>query len=79
MNNNTTLSLDSEESMGLMVQHPPKKQVTTRADKKGKTVTLVTGYAVAPEEKREPEYYYLADIWGKYLRKVTLPLKLLMP
>ena len=61
--------------MGLMVQHPPKKQVTTKADKKGKTVTLVTGYAVAPEERREPEYYYLADIWGKYLRKVTLPLK----
>ena len=23
----------------------------------------------------EPEYYCLADIWGKYMRKVTLPLK----
>ena len=63
---NTTFSLDSDESVGLMVQHPPKKQVTTKMDKKGKTVTLVTCYTVSPEERIEPEYYCLADILGKY-------------
>jgi hypothetical protein len=75
MYGNYTFSLDLDESVGFMVQHPPKKQVTTKKDKNGKTVTLVTGDALAPEERREPEYYYLADIWGKYLRKVTLSLK----
>jgi hypothetical protein len=74
MYDNTTFSLDLDESVGLMVQHPPKKQVTTKTDKKGKTVTLVTCYAVSPEERIELEYYCLADIWGEYLRKVTLPL-----
>ena len=51
MYDNTSFSLDLDESVGLMVQHPPKKQVTTKTDKKGKTVTLVTCYAVSPDEK----------------------------
>ena len=72
---NTTFFLDLDESVGLMAQHPPKKQVTTKTDKKGKTVTLVTCYAVSPEERMEPEYYFLADIWVDYLHKVILPLK----
>ena len=36
---------------------------------------MVTCYAVSPEERIKPEYYYLAHIWGKYLRKVILLLK----
>ena len=36
MYDNTTFSLDLDESVGLMVQHPPKKQVATKTDKKGK-------------------------------------------
>jgi hypothetical protein len=78
MYDNTTFYLDLDERVGLMVmsvQHPSRKQVTTKTDKKGKTVTLGTCYAVSPEERIELEYYYLAHIWGKYLRKVTLPLK----
>ena len=70
-----TLFLDLDEIVGLTVQHPPRMQVTTKTEKKGKTVTLAICYAASPEKRIEPEYYYLADIWGKYLHKVTLPLK----
>ena len=65
MYENTTFSLDSDESVGLMAQHPPKKQVTTKTDKNGEPVTLVQCYTVTPEERIEPKYYYLADILGK--------------
>ena len=71
----TSLFPDLDENVGFIVmsiQHPPKRQLTTKKAKKGKAVTC---YAVPPEERMEPEYYCLADIWGNYMRKVTLPLK----
>jgi hypothetical protein len=64
-----------DEIVELRVQQPPKKQVATKMEKERKSATVVICYAVSPEERIEPEYYYLAQIWGKYLRKVTLLLK----
>ena len=55
MRDNTNFSLDSDEIMGLRVQQPPKKQVTTKTDKKGKAATLVTCYAVSSEKRMEPD------------------------
>ena len=79
IHNNTSLFQDSDESVGLMdmsVQHPPKRQVKIKRAKKERAVTLVKCYTMPPEERREPEHHYcFADTWGKYMRKVTLPLK----
>ena len=58
--------------MGWRVQQPPKEQVATKTEKERKSATVIICYAVSPEERIEPKYYYLAHIWGKYLRKVTL-------
>ena len=73
--NNTNFSLDSAEIVGLRVQQPPKKQVATKTETELKSATLVTCYVASPEERIEPEYYCLAHMWVKCLRKVTLPLK----
>jgi hypothetical protein len=72
---NTKFSLDSAEIVGLRVQQPPKEQVATETEKERTAATVVTCYAVFPEERIEPEYCCLAHIWGKYLHKVTLLLK----
>jgi hypothetical protein len=75
---NTSILPESNESfewMGISIQRPPKGQVTTKRAKKEKAVTLVTCHTVPPEDRMEPKYYCLTDIWGKYMRKVTLPLK----
>ena len=55
MCDNSNFSLDSDEIVGLRVQQPPKKQVTTKTDKKGKAATLVTCYAVSSEKRMEPD------------------------
>ena len=47
-------------------------KVETKMEKEKKSATVVTCYTVPPEEGIEPEYYYLAHIWGTYRRKVTL-------
>ena len=59
---NTNLSCDSAEIVSLRVQQPPMKQVATKTMKARKAATVVTCYAVPPEEGIEPEYYYLAHI-----------------
>ena len=69
---NTNFSLDSTDIVGWRVQQPPNKQVATKMEKERKSATVITCYAVSPEERIEPKYYYLAHIWGEYLRKVTL-------
>ena len=72
-NANSFLNLD--EIMGLRTQQPPKTQVAKKKEKQEKTTTMVTSHTVFPEERIEPEFHYLAHIWGKYLRKVILFLK----
>ena len=39
--------------------------------KKEKAKTLVTTYNTPSEERKEPEFYYFAHIWGRQMRKVT--------
>ena len=52
-------------------QCPPKRLVTKKKLKKEKAETLVTEYKAPPEERKVPEFYYFAHIWGKQMRKVT--------
>jgi len=52
---NTKFFLDLGEIVGLRVQQPPKKQVTTKTDKEGKAATLVTCYTVSSEKRMEPD------------------------
>ena len=42
-----------------MIQQNPKKQVTTKREKKETTATMVTSYTGFPEERIEPEFHYL--------------------
>ena len=67
--------MDSAEIVGLRIQQPPKKQVAKKKEKKETTATMVTSYTVFPEKRIKTEYYYLAHIWGKFLRKVIFLLK----
>jgi hypothetical protein len=52
-------------------QRPPKRLVAKKKLKKEKAITLVTQYKAPPEERRVPEFYYFAHIWGRQMRKVT--------
>ena len=53
--NNTNFSLESDDIVGLRFQQPPKKQVTTKTGKKGKSETLVTCNTVSSEKRMEPD------------------------
>ena len=52
-------------------QRPPKRLVTKKKLKKENAKTLVTQYKAPPEERRVPEFYYFAHVWGRQMRKVT--------
>lgn len=53
---------------------PPKRPTLPNKCKKERAKSLVTEYKAPPEERAEPEHYYLADMWGEHLRKIALPL-----
>ena len=55
MRDKTNFALDLDEIVGLRVQHPPKNQVATKTEKKGKAATLVKCYTESPEKKMEPD------------------------
>jgi hypothetical protein len=52
-------------------QRPPKRLVTKKKLKKENAKTLVTQYKAPSEERRVPEFYYFAHVWGRQMRKVT--------
>ena len=52
-------------------QRPPKRLVTKKKLKKENAKTLVLWYKAPPEERRVPEFYYFAHVWGRQMRKVT--------
>ena len=52
-------------------QRPPKRLVLKKKLKKENANTLVTQYKAPPEERRVPEFYYLAHILGRQMRKVA--------
>lgn len=65
---------EGEWMMFVPRQRPPRRPVAKKKLKKEKTDTLVTDYKAPPEERKVPEFYYFAHVWGMQMRKVTLTL-----
>jgi hypothetical protein len=73
------MKVTATKIMVMSTQQPQARQGTTKRAKEEKAATLVTRYTATPREGMEAEFYYLADIWGKHMCKVTLPLKNVPP